>query len=304
MDIPSLGALEEVDLRQAWSHEAYQFTPWLTQNLDYLAQQIGIPLELEGSEVGVETFSADILARNPQDNSLVLIENQLGRSDHTHLGQIMTYLAGLEAKVVVWVAAYFHEAHISAVQWLNEHTSDSFSFFAVKVRVVRISDSPLAPVFEVVARPNYWERRLQAVAQEKRSSSELMQFRKAFWDHYVNKYPKIAQDAVSGANSNRWREIKELGIAISSYVAKSRVGVFVRSNSGGAGTTAVYETLLPFAAEISQQLGVEMGHKDGDYFFHAFHEADTSDRDRWNELVDWLYARTEAYERALRTLGT
>jgi hypothetical protein len=302
--IPELGTLEQVDLRLAWAHEAHQFTPWLALHLDQLAAQLGIPLELEGSEVSVNTFAADILARNPQDNSRVLIENQLERSDHSHLGQIMTYLAGLEADVVVWIAADFREAHLSAVQWLNEHTAESFAFFAVKVRVVRIGSSPLAPIFEVVARPNAWERRLQAVNQVVKSASPQMQFRREFWEYYASRYLKIAQDVVSGANSNRWREVKELGIAISSYLGKDGVGIYVRSNSGAADSaTAVYHTLLPFADILSQRLGTELGDPDGKYFFSATFKADTADRSRWADLTDWLYEKTETYEQALRTLG-
>ena len=303
MKIPELGTLQEVELRRAWAHEAHQFTPWLAEHLEELAAKIGIPLELEGTEVSVDTFSADILARNPQDNSLVLIENQLERSDHSHLGQIMTYLAGLEASIVIWVAADFREAHLSAVQWLNEHTGESFSFFAVKVRVVRISDSPLAPIFEVVARPNAWERRLQEVAKSTQSSSPIMQFRRDFWAYYEERYPKVAQDIVSGANSNRWREIKSLSIAISSYIAKNGVGIFVRGNTGNVdGSILVYETLLPYAEELGALLGVEMGQSDSKTFFSLEHQADTSDRDKWDELVDWLNAKTELYEKVLREI--
>jgi hypothetical protein len=120
------------------------FTPWLPAHLDELAYKIGIPLELEGVEMPVETFSADILARNPQDDTLVLIENQLEGSDHTHLGQIMTYLAGLEAHTIVWIAADFREPHLSTLKWLNENTSESFAFFAVNVKAVRIEDSLIA----------------------------------------------------------------------------------------------------------------------------------------------------------------
>lgn len=304
MSVTDLAFLEEVDVRLAWPHEAQDFTPWLTQHLDRLAMQVGIPMELEGSEVKVDVFAADILARNPQDNSLILIENQLTNSDHNHLGQIMTYLAGLEAKVVIWVAKEFQEAHLSAVKWLNEHTNDTFSFFAVKVRVVKISHSPLAPIFEVVARPNQWERKLQVVANENNVWPQLMQFRQAFWEHYINRYPKIAFDAMSGVNSNRWREVASLGVVISSYVAKSGVGVFVRSKSSSAdAAAAVYQTLLPFAEELGQQLDAQLGNPDGKYFFSTEYKANTSDRSRWDELVNWLYEKTETYENALQALG-
>ena len=100
----------------------------------------------------MEGYSADILATYPADGSRVIIENQLESTDHTHLGQIMTYLAGLEAKTVVWIARDFRGPHLSAIRWLNTHTTDEFAFFAIKLRVVQIGDnsSIVAPLFEVV----------------------------------------------------------------------------------------------------------------------------------------------------------
>src|SRR5688500_2479785 len=106
------GKLADVPLRSAWSHEAHRFTPWLAENLSRLAGAMGIPLELTGSEIRCGSFSADILARTPGDDSVVLIENQLEGSDHTHLGQIMTYLAGLETHTMVWVAPVFRDEHL------------------------------------------------------------------------------------------------------------------------------------------------------------------------------------------------
>ncbi len=103
----NFGDLTDVELREAWPHEALDFTPWLAENLDRLSKVIDIQLELVETEQSVDEFNADILARNPTDDSLVLIENQLERSDHTHLGQILTYLAGLEAHTVIWVARSF-----------------------------------------------------------------------------------------------------------------------------------------------------------------------------------------------------
>lgn len=146
----TFGTLEDIEARRAWAHEAHVFTPWLADNLDRLSQAVGIPLELTGREVSVGRYSADILATNPVDGSVVLIENQLEPSDHTHLGQIMTYLAGLEAQVMIWIAPTFREEHLSALRWLNQHTAENFAFFAVRLRVVRIANSPLAPLFDVL----------------------------------------------------------------------------------------------------------------------------------------------------------
>ena len=115
-DSDRFGSLENVSLRDAWPHEARDFTPWLARNLDQLSKVIGIPIELVDSEVVVEEFSADVLARDSTDGSLVLIENQLERSDHGHLGQILTYLAGLDSRTVVWIARDFSPAHLSAIR--------------------------------------------------------------------------------------------------------------------------------------------------------------------------------------------
>ena len=159
--------LKDVPLREAWPHEANDFTPWLAENLHRLSQVIGVDLELEGTEVSVEGFSADILARIPSDNSMVVIENQLENTDHTHLGQVLTYLAGLEAQTVIWIAREFQGPHLSAIRWLNSHTVDPFAFFAVKVRAVRIGDAPapVAPLFEVLERPNDWDRRVKGAVE-------------------------------------------------------------------------------------------------------------------------------------------
>ena len=138
--LTEFGMLTDVSLRAAWPNEAHDFTPWLADNLGRLSEVIGVPLETETTEAPVGEFAGDILATGP-DGQSVLIENQLEASDHSHLGQIMTYLAGLDARIVVWITRDFTEPHLSAIQWLNRHTDDEFSFFAVRLRVVRITDS-------------------------------------------------------------------------------------------------------------------------------------------------------------------
>ena len=140
-----LGELSDVPVRDVWKHEALNFTPWLSENLDRLSESLDIELELVDTEVRVGPFRADIVCRIPQDGTEVLIENQLERADLQHLGQVLAYLAGLEAKIVVWIARGFDDPHLSALRWLNEHTPDRFAFFAVKIGVVRIGDSLPAP---------------------------------------------------------------------------------------------------------------------------------------------------------------
>ncbi|MEZ5307286.1 MAG: hypothetical protein R2684_09095 [Pyrinomonadaceae bacterium] len=235
--MPDFAKLETIDTRQAWAHEAHgpdAFTPWLAENLSRLSEALGIELELEGTEVAVDRFSADVLARNTFDDTRVLIENQLEVSDHNHLGQILTYLAGLEAKTVVWIAKDFREPHLSAISWLNDNTDDDISFFAVRLKVVRIADSPLAPVFEVVERPNNWERRLHKSAS-KQGSSELSQQRYEFWKAYVERIPgEREKNGEPGYGSNRWVKLPDLDLMISLYTAKSSVGLFIRAPLNGS----------------------------------------------------------------------
>lgn len=182
------GELKEVSLRSAWPHEANNFTPWLAENLDKLAQVIGIPMELVETEMSVGQFSADIVARYPANGSLVLIENQLGATDHTHLGQVLTYLAGTEAQTVIWIARSFTDPHLSAIRWLNEHTVDPYAFFAVRVSVVQIGDSPLAPRFEVLERPKDWDRTVR-VERESIELGGFIKLRHDFWAFYRERYP-------------------------------------------------------------------------------------------------------------------
>ena len=299
MTIPELGNLEQVDLRQAWPHEARSFTPWLSENIEMLSSVIGIPLELEGQEVAVEQFSADILARNPRDDSRVLIENQLEQSDHGHIGQIMTYLAGLDVNTVIWIAAGFREPHLSAIRWLNDHTIEPFAFFAIKLSIVRIADSPMAPVFEVVVKPNTWERQLQSIAKETQSSSGVGEVRKKFWTYYLEKYPEEGQYGPANGSSNRWRPIIEAELVVSSYISKGSVGLFVRGLRG-VDQKEVWNQIEPFTEELIRKTG---GSITSDGSFHDFWRIDTSNESNWDEMADWLYQKSRTYENALSEMG-
>ena len=115
-------------------------------------------LELEAQETDVGQFRADILCKNTDDRSWVLIENQLERTDHRHLGQILTYAAGLHAVTICWIAESFADEHRATIDWLNEISDDKFQFFGLEIEVWKIGDSPPAPKFNVVSRPNDWTR--------------------------------------------------------------------------------------------------------------------------------------------------
>ena len=142
-----LGRLERVELRDVWLHEAYNFTPWLSEagNLAILSKELGLDLELVGQEVAVGPYAADIVCKDSFDGTHVLIENQLEKTDHSHLGQILTYASALEARTVVWIAARFTDEHRAAIDWLNEITHDEWQFFGLEIELWRIGNSPPPP---------------------------------------------------------------------------------------------------------------------------------------------------------------
>ena len=185
MTLSTLGKLRQVDLRSVWATEAGDFTPWLAEedNLELLGDTIGIELELEAQEKAVGPFSADILCKDTATNAWVLIENQLERTDHTHLGQLLTYAAGLQAVTIVWIAMRLTEEHRAALDWLNEITDERFRFFGLEIELWQIGDSFVAPKFNVVSKPNDWSQTVaRGASQLGRSElTEAKQLQLDFW---------------------------------------------------------------------------------------------------------------------------
>ena len=139
---------------------------WLDdENIGLLSETIGLELEVEAQEKHVGPFRADILCKDTVTDSWVLIENQLERTNHTHLGQLLTYAAGLDAVTVVWIAERFTEEHRAALDWLNEITAEGFSFFGLEIELWRIGDSPMAPKFNVVSHPNDWTKTVSRISR-------------------------------------------------------------------------------------------------------------------------------------------
>jgi alkylated DNA nucleotide flippase Atl1 len=173
-----IGRLRSVPAREVWRHEALDFTPWLLDNADVLSEVIGLDLELDTAEHAVGDFSLDLIGRDRISGDLVIVENQLEQSDHTHLGQIMTYAGGTDAAHIVWVAPSFRPEHRRALEWLNERTDETTRFFAVEVKAVRIGDSPYAPLLSLAVQPNDWGKQVRTKAVQQSgatwSSSDLM----------------------------------------------------------------------------------------------------------------------------------
>jgi hypothetical protein len=160
---PFLGRLERLDAREVWQHEARDFTPWLLAHAEALAEALGVDIELHEREVGVGDFNVDVVGRVVGSDRVIMVENQLAATDHTHLGQLLTYAAGLEAAYIVWVTPQFRDEHRRALDWLNEVTREGISFFGVELELLCIVEpsgnrSAPAPHFKVVAQPNDWQK--------------------------------------------------------------------------------------------------------------------------------------------------
>ena len=178
-----LGRLEKLDLRTYWRKEDTEFTPWLAreENIQLLSETIGIELEVKSQEKNVGPFRADILCTDTTDDHFVLIENQLERTDHSHLGQLMTYAAGLDVVTVIWIAQRFTEEHRAALDWLNRITDNSINFFGIEIELYRIDDSIAAPMFNIVSKPNDWAKSVRkSAASQNITDTKLKQ--QIYWE--------------------------------------------------------------------------------------------------------------------------
>ncbi len=176
----NLGKLKEIkDLRKAWPHEALDFTPWLAEedNLSQLADAVGLEITVEETESSVGDFSVDISATETGTERKIIIENQLGYTDHDHLGKLITYASGKAADIIIWVVKKAREEHRAAVEWLNNHTDENIAFFLVEVKLYQIDNSEIAPKFEVVEKPNDWTKEIK----RNTSNSPTRQARYDYW---------------------------------------------------------------------------------------------------------------------------
>ena len=160
-----LGQLEKLELRQLWPKEDKYFTPWFAQveNIALLSSVIGIDLEVEGVEEQIGSYRADIVCKDTGSGTPVLIENQLESTDHSHLGQLITYAVGLDAVTIVWLSRKFSEPHKAAMKWLNEMTPETYRFFGLEIELWQIDDSAPALKLKVVAKPSGWTGRSRSI---------------------------------------------------------------------------------------------------------------------------------------------
>ena len=180
----NLGTLKKItDLRSIWPHEALNFTPWVAENVDLLADAVGLDITVDETESSVGDFNVDIYASETGTDRKIIIENQLEDTDHDHLGKLITYASGKGADVVIWVVKHAREEHKAAVEWLNNHTDDKIGFFLCEIKLFQIGDSQIAPAFTVVERPNDWTKEIRKTASANSTQQKRLEYWQAFNDY-------------------------------------------------------------------------------------------------------------------------
>jgi len=308
-----LGKLQRVDLRQVWLSEPGDFTPWLAlaENLEILGEAIGIELELEAQEKDVGPFRADILCKDTETGSWVLIENQLGRTDHTHLGQLLTYASGLQAVSIVWIAANFTEEHRATLNWLNEITDERFNFFGLEVELWRIGDSLPAPKFNIIAKPNEWSRSVSQSAQ--RIANEALTETGATYLKYWQAFRDLVAARGGPLRSQEPRAqgwtifgIGRSGIWLSAMVnsREERIGAELYINVDNA--KAIFKAFLNNQQEIEKEFGEplqwhELPERKRSRIAVYLSDCDPADMNDWPRQHAWLAEKLERLHKVFRT---
>jgi hypothetical protein len=304
-----LGRLEKVNLRTYWQREDTDFTPWLgsEENIALLGESIELELEVQEQEASVGPFRADILCRNTADNSFVLIENQLERTDHTHLGQLLTYAAGLDAVTLVWIVERFTEEHRAALDWLNRITDDGFHFFGLEIELWRIGDSVPAPKFNLVAKPNDWSKTVREAATAPGALSESGRLQSEYWAALAGYLE--GHGAAFRSPKARPRTWQTWGLGRSYIQLVAYVNVRNKNNAvciylSGPDAEAHYQLLYDQREDLEAALGfpLEWEKSVKDRKLIARRPGDTTDRSRWPEQHAWLFQTMVAFQRVFQPL--
>lgn len=305
-----LGRLQRVDLRSEWTKEDRDFTPWLAreENIALLGETLHMSLEVEQEERRVGRFSADILCKDTgaTDAGWVVIENQLETTDHSHLGQILTYAAGVEAKTCVWVAAQFHEEHRAAIDWLNEISSDEFQFFGLEIELWRIGDSPAAPKFNIVAKPNDWKREVgrSARSMEPANLTETKRLQLEFWQvlkERLARHPTLRSQKPSPQHWTTF-SIGRSGMHLGAIINTRENRIGVELYLGDENANAYFEQLELEKAVIEAELDFELvwmplPERRACRIIGYYPMQDLSHKGRWDELQTWMVSALEQMQR-------
>jgi len=307
-----LGRLARVDLREVWPHEAYNFTPWMAQssNLAVLSEELGLDLELVGQEVAVGPYAADIVCKDIFSGAHVLIENQLEKTDHSHLGQILTYAAALEARSIVWIASRFTDEHRAAIDWLNEITHDEWQFFGLEIELWRIGDSEPAPKFNMICRPNDWSRAVRDEAAKAGSASPTQALQLKFWSAFRD-YMMLKGLRAPKPSAQSWQSFRvgRTGFSIEGVIKRNERQMLVRLyiNCDDLPPKAVFRYLRDRRDSVEASMASvmewnELPDKKGCVIAVVRSNSDLDDETAWPQLHAWLESNVARMEKVFRPL--
>jgi len=254
-----LGRLKEVNIRELWAHEQYNFSNWLAkdENIELLNETVGLTLTDVDKEVYVGSYRCDLVAVDETTGIKIIIENQLDATNHDHLGKIITYASGLDANVVIWIVKEAREEHKSAIEWLNNNMVKEISFFLLEIHAYRIGDSLPAPKFEVIEKPNDFVKSTKNSKGDELSKTESERLN--FWtefNHVISENGKPFN--IRKASTDHWYDValgtSEAHISITLVNKDSNIGVDVYINDN----KDLFDDLFAHKEEIESKLGFPM----------------------------------------------
>ena len=256
----AIGKLEEVDIRELWKHEQYDFSEWLSkkENIENLNEILGLTLVDISRETYVGSYRCDLFAKDETTGIKVIIENQLEISNHDHLGKIITYASGLDAKVVVWIVKEAREEHRSAIEWLNNNTNSNINFFLIEIHAYKIGNSDNAPMFQVIEQPNDFIKNNKSINSNdtmNKSQSQRLEFWNQFNDFLIERGKPFN---VRKATTDHWYNVaigtSDAHIDITLVNKDSVIGVelYITDNK------ELFDKLYQKKAEIENDLGFKL----------------------------------------------
>ena len=301
-----LGRLTKVPPRKFWEDEEVDFTPWLARekNISLLSETVRMELEVEGTEIKVGPFEADILCRNTVTDKQVVIENQLEPTDHKHLGQLLTYAAGLDAVTVVWIAERFTEEHRAALDWLNEITDEGFSFFGLEIELWRIGDSPMAPKFNVVSHPNDWTKTVSRT-----SRGELTATNQLYLEYWTALRDRIEErNGVIRPVKPRPRYWLGFGVGRSKFRLYASASVrdkliYVGLTLRGPDAKPHFQGLKGCKVNIEKEIGAKLkwdekvDSEQSEIYLPFCNKINLENRQDWNRQHQWLCDKLEIFHK-------
>ena len=298
-----LARLERLDLREVWPHEAQKFTPWLLENLELLNEATGLNLTGAEREQAAGAFSVDLVATDKEGNRVV-IENQLQRTDHDHLGKLITYLVAYDAKAAVWIVGEGRPEHVQAIAWLNEQADTRF--YLVKVEAVRIADSPPAPLLTLIVGPSEDKATRRAVTDK---LNERQQKNQEFWQELLERAKsRTSLHAAVSPSTDYWIAAGAGRTSMSfNYVIRShsaRVALVIGTPDAQK-NLAVFEQLRAAKDQIERDFGepLEWQRLEGKKACRICKNLDIGgidDRDRWPDIQNAMIDAMVRLEKALR----